>query len=61
MNTKGAPEYKDYTLPSKQPILELLDNIIMKISPSFSENKIATELFDFIENPQLEFIFKDNQ
>ena len=52
--TKGDSEYKIFTLPSKQPILELMDNVMLKLSDSFSEYKIAVELFDFIDNPQFQ-------
>lgn len=51
----GNPDYKIYTLPSKQPILELIDNLISRLADSSTEYKIAVELFDFIENTAFQF------
>jgi len=52
---KGSSEYRIYTLPSKQPMLELIGNVIMKLSDTVAEHGIAVELFDFIENPEFQF------
>lgn len=55
-NFKGSTsEYRIYTLSSKQPMLELIGNIMMKLPDSLTEHSVAVELFDFIENPEFQF------
>ena len=55
LNLKGSSEYRIYTLTGKQPMLELIGNVIMKLSDSNAEHGLAVELFDFIENPEFQF------
>jgi hypothetical protein len=50
----GSSEYRIYNVPSKQPLMELMGSILSKLPDSFSEYKLAAELFDFIENPEFQ-------
>lgn len=54
LKSLGSAEYRIYNIPSKQPLLELMGNILSKLPDTFSEYKLAVELFDFIDNPRFQ-------
>ena len=51
----GPSDYRIYTNnTSKKPLLELMGIILNRLPDTFSEYKIAVELYDFIENPEFQ-------
>jgi hypothetical protein len=54
LKTLGHSEYRIYTTNSKQALLELIGIVLNRLPDTFSEYKIASELFDFIQNSQFQ-------
>lgn len=50
---KGPPEYKIFTIKSKSSLLDLMGSVLNSMPETFSEHKLAAELFEFIDQSRI--------